>query len=129
MSDSTTEFQYKQIRHIPRNQYRHCTIDGLLRYFYKYNFDLYCERFILRDKELGAKEIVGTLLEVAIWLQNHSVDQGVPILPEGLICFFNTKTKEERKLDPYFICTITLDRLGDTFKTRRGEFKTYSVQK
>lgn len=123
------EFKYKQVRHIPRNQYRHSDLNALLRYFFKYNFDHYCERFILRDKELGAKEIFTDILYVANWLQKHSVDQGIPILPEGLVCFFSAESKEERKINPYFYCEITLDRLGEVFKTRKGEFKVYSVQK
>jgi hypothetical protein len=79
--------------------------------------------------ELGVREIFTSILEVANWLRDHSVEQGIPILPEGLICFFSVLSKEDRKLDPYFICSITLDRLGDTFRTRKGNFKVYSVQK
>ncbi len=115
---------HSRVRHIPRNNYRHCDIDPILRYMYKYDFDLFCEKFVVYDKELGAKEIFTSILEVANWLKAHSTELGIPILAEGLICHHET---QDIKTEPYFICTIVLDALGNSLKPRRGDRKVYSV--
>lgn len=126
--ENLKEFTFERVRHIPRNQYKHCDIDPLLRYFYKYSFDRYCVKFICKDIEIGAREIFTSILDVANWLNQHSVENGVPIVEEGLVCFFNDD--KYGKDDPYFICTITLDRfLEDTIKDRLGTLRVYSVRK
>jgi hypothetical protein len=128
MSDQINkEFTVEKVRHIPRNQYKHCDVDPLLRYLYKYNFDRYCVKFICRDIEIGAKEIFTDILDVANWLVQHSVENGIPVIENGFVCYFNDN--QAGKGDPYFVCSITLDRFGmSTIKDRKGDLRVYSVR-
>ena len=120
------EFTEERIRHIPRNQYQHCDVDPLLRYFYRYKFDHYCLRFEVRDIELNhVAERFESVLDVVNHLVSKSNELGIPIISEGLACY----TTEVDADDPYFVCRIWLDYMGKTIKPRAGNRTVYRVWK
>jgi hypothetical protein len=119
------EFTLEKVRHIPRNQYKHCDVNPLMRYLYKYNFDKYCIRFEVRDRELHGPSVrFDNILDCINHLVSVSNELGIPIAREGLICYYNYTDSD----DPYFVCKITLDYMGVTIKPRGRDFEVYSVE-
>lgn len=107
------------VRHVPRNAYNRCSIDSLLKYFYKYSFHHFCTKFVIyvdgkRLHTINLKDMAGysLILETVntIYQETKQVRDGnelyagIPVLESGVICHYNPLDDE----DPYHTCTIKL---------------------
>ncbi len=123
-----------KIRNIPRNQYGHCLPDPLMRYMYKYNFDRYCQGFLIVDRETGDTKTFECILDLMIYLCKPNglwtggvPEEGIPIAKEGFTCHYKFKELEdgEIELNPYFVCRIVVDNLGSSSEIKAGSIQTY----
>ena len=122
------------VRHIPRDGYQRVPIDAISRYLYKYSFDHFCLKFVIKYKNNEGKyssfnfdgetikqlaitqkdhissinELINTLYNITI--ENTPDDQifvGLPIISGGVICHYSDNIN-----DPNHTCTIILGDLG-----------------
>jgi len=127
------EFTLENVRKCPRNQYGHVHIDPLLKFWFKYQWHVYCTKFVCRDLETGQKAIFSKnsgdgssiLLQSANWLMERSSELGIPVVEGGLISYHNEVDANDR----YFTAEIVLDYKGRTIKERKSTFETYSNRK
>lgn len=127
-----------KIRKLPRNQYGHCNIDPLLKYIYKYSFQLYNKGFTVIDLETKVRRKFDTVLDLINYLTQPGKDNlfsggvpdfGIPIVENGWV---NTHAPlltgdDLENLDPYFTAVITVNLMGsvDDGKTKSGHFEVF----